>query len=186
MSSWAFTEALTLGIATAINPCPLAASIAGVAFIGRRLASPRQVFLAGLFYALGGAISYVTLAMLVAGGIHAAALAWPLQRYTTEALGPILILLGMLLLELLPLPGVSMGIAGRLQARAGAGAPGRPCRWGASWRWRFVRRRRPSFSAASFAWPPGTTRGCCCRWPTASVPRCRRWFVRACWHSAPG
>ena len=67
------------------------------------------MFLAGLLYALGGAISYVALAMLVAGGIRAAALAWPLQRYTTEALGPILILLGMLLLELLPLPGVGMG-----------------------------------------------------------------------------
>ncbi len=116
--SWSFAEALTLGIATAINPCPLAAGIAAVAFLGRRAASPGRVLLAGVLYALGGSLTYVALAAAVLRGMDAVALAWSLQRYVTGALGPILILLGMLLLELIRLPRLGRNLAGRWQARA--------------------------------------------------------------------
>ena len=43
----ALIEALMLGIATAPNPCPLAAGIAAVAFLGRRPNRPGHVLLAG-------------------------------------------------------------------------------------------------------------------------------------------
>ena len=113
---WAMGEALTLGIATAMNPCPMATSVAAIAFIGRRLDSPRLVFFAGILYALGSTIAYVALATLVLAGVHASPIAWLLTHYVYELLGPFLILLGMLLLGMLWPAGVSLRLDERFHA----------------------------------------------------------------------
>jgi len=95
-------SAFWLGILTSISPCPLATNIAAISFIGRRVDSPRKVFLSGLLYTVGRTLVYLVLAiLLIAGILYKAQVSYVLQKYINKVLGPILILVGMLLLELL-------------------------------------------------------------------------------------
>jgi len=129
----AVLSAFWLGIQTSISPCPLATNIAAVAFLGRSVSDHRKVLLSGLFYALGRTLAYVGLSVLIlwiledriaAGSV----LSNVLQKYGLIAIGPLLILLGMLLLDLLTLPG-SLTLAGAgLQERAAKGG----LRWSAA------------------------------------------------------
>ena len=127
MTVWlAVISALWLGIQTSISPCPLATNIAAVAFLGRTVSSPRRVLLSGMVYAAGRTVAYVGLSMLIlwilrdqiaAGSV----LSKVLQKYGLMAIGPILIVLGMILLNMLDLPG-SLSLAGTgLQERAAKG-----------------------------------------------------------------
>ena len=115
-------SALWLGILTSISPCPLATNIAAISFIGRKVGQPRQVVLAGLLYVLGRTVAYVALAALLLAGLLASGeIARFLQRYLNLALGPVVILVGMILLGLIG-SGVSMNLAGSgLQERAARG-----------------------------------------------------------------
>jgi cytochrome c biogenesis protein CcdA len=120
-------SALWLGILTSISPCPLATNIAAVSFIGKQFTSSPQVALSGVFYVLGRMLAYLGLgAALIAGLLSAPQLSVFLQKYMNKILGPILILVGMVLLELLRF-GLPGGVVGeRMQERAGKGGV-----WGA-------------------------------------------------------
>ena len=97
-AAWAFW----LGILTSISPCPLATNIAAVSFVGRRVSSSRQVLLSGLLYTLGRTLVYVALAALIVGGLlYKAEVAAFIARYLSRFLGPILVLVGMVLLTLI-------------------------------------------------------------------------------------
>jgi len=127
MNFWlAAGSAFWLGIQTSISPCPLATNLAAVAFLSRRVGQARQVLVSGWLYALGRVAAYAGLSVLLlwlvqdqlaAGGV----LARFLQKYGLMAIGPVLILLGMLLLEMLDLPGNLGAFGAGLQARAGSG-----------------------------------------------------------------
>ena len=94
--------ALWFGILTSISPCPLATNIAAVSFIGRGLVRPRAAVLTGLLYTLGRTFVYVVLGMLLVSSLLSAPVVSDLlQRYMNKLLGPILILVGMLLLGLI-------------------------------------------------------------------------------------
>lgn len=115
-------SAFWLGIATAISPCPLATNIAAVSFIGRRVENPRRAFLSGLLYTGGRTITYLVLGIiLVAGLLSIGELSLGLQAYMNKILGPVLILGGMVLLDLVQLPAWGGGIGGRMQRRAETG-----------------------------------------------------------------
>lgn len=91
-----------LGLATAVAPCPLATNIAALSYIGRKVTDRRWVLLSGCLYTLGRSLTYFALAaILVAGLTNLPGLATTLQHYGHLFLGPILILVGMLLLELI-------------------------------------------------------------------------------------
>ena len=64
-SSMPWLSAYLLGLMTAISPCPLATNITAVGFIGKEIENRNRVFLNGLFYTLGRAISYTTLAAVI-------------------------------------------------------------------------------------------------------------------------
>jgi len=94
-----------LGLLTAVSPCPLATNVAAISFLSRRVGEPRAALLTGLLYALGRSLVYVVIAALLVGGLLAApAVSVLLQKYMNKALGPVLILVGMVLLELINLP----------------------------------------------------------------------------------
>ncbi len=94
-----FVSALWLGILTAISPCPLASNIAAISFVGRQVGDKPKVLLAGLLYTVGRTVAYVVLGVIITAGLFASGdVSRFLQRYMNEALGPILILLGMTLL----------------------------------------------------------------------------------------
>jgi len=125
MTWLALTTALWLGILTSISPCPLASNIAAISFIGRKVGSTRQVLFSGLLYTLGRTIAYVALGIVLLAGLMASGeIARFLQRYLNQLLGPVLILVGMLLLGLLEFAN-SLTLAGTgVQERASRGGTG--------------------------------------------------------------
>jgi cytochrome c-type biogenesis protein len=124
MTPWiAIASALWLGILTSVSPCPLASNIAAISLIGRRVGQTQQVLMSGLLYTLGRTLAYVGLAVLIlAGLLGSGEIARFLQRYLNQILGPVLILVGMLLLGLLG-ETLSLNLAGqRVQERASNGS----------------------------------------------------------------
>jgi len=114
----ALGSALWLGILTSISPCPLATNIAAISFIGRRVDSPRKVVAAGLLYTLGRMVTYLVLGILiVASVLSIPELAMFLQQNMNKFLGPILIVVGMFLLELITLDFMRSDIGSRMQGR---------------------------------------------------------------------
>ena len=94
--------ALWLGILTSISPCPLATNIAAISFIGRRMDSQPYVLFAGLLYMLGRTVSYIVLgAVLIASSQAIPAVALFLQTYMSALIGPLLIIVGVILLGII-------------------------------------------------------------------------------------
>lgn len=118
----AILSALWLGIFTAISPCPLATNIAAVSFIGRQVGTRRGVLGSGLLYTLGRVLAYMALGALITTGVMASGdVSRFLQKYLNEILGPVLILLGMILLGMIG-SGASLNLAGgKIQERATKG-----------------------------------------------------------------
>ena len=96
-----------LGLQTAISPCPLATNIAAISFLGRKLDDRRRALLAGLLYTLGRTLAYVALAAAILAGLGAnTVISDFLRRSMAEFLGPILIVIALLMLDLVR-PGFS-------------------------------------------------------------------------------
>lgn len=97
-------SALWLGILTSISPCPLATNIAAMSYIGRKVERPDLVFWTGLFYTFGRMLTYLVLGILLVSSLLSIPhLSFFLQKYMNKLLGPLLIVTGMFLLELLSL-----------------------------------------------------------------------------------
>ncbi len=95
-------SALWFGILTSISPCPLTTNIAAVSFISRNIGSPKRSVAAGLLYTLGRVLTYVVIGAVVVSSLTAApGLSRFLQKYMGKLIGPIMIIVGMFLLELL-------------------------------------------------------------------------------------
>lgn len=114
----AMALAIWLGILTSISPCPLATNIAAVSYIGRKVEKPRLVLLGGLLYTAGRTIAYVALAVLLAGALLSAPrVSFFLQTHLPRIVGPLLIVVGMFLADLLHVgaggPGMSERVTGR-------------------------------------------------------------------------
>lgn len=100
MKDIAILSALWLGLLTAVSPCPLATNIAAISFISRKSGHKSYVIISGVLYALGRTFVYVLLGMGIAAGLLANAdVSRFLQKHMNELLGPIMILLGMILLN---------------------------------------------------------------------------------------
>jgi cytochrome c biogenesis protein CcdA len=96
--------AIGLGLWTAVQPCPMTANLAAVAYLGRRASSPRTALISALLYAAGQVIAYTVLAFLVLESVSSAwRLSAFLQQHVNQILGPIWILAAMVLLDLLPI-----------------------------------------------------------------------------------
>ena len=102
-------SALWLGILTSISPCPLATNVAAISYLGRRVDSPRHVLGGGLLYTVGRTVAYVALGFVcVMGLLSMPELSRFLQRHMNRILGPVLIVAGVFLLEVIRpvLPGL--------------------------------------------------------------------------------
>ena len=113
-----------MGIVCAVSPCPLATNIAAVSFLAREAERPSRVLRGGFSYALGRTVSCVGLAVSILFGLAAApTLSQALQKYMGLALGPVLIVLGAVLLDLVRLPKIGscldLGRLGTRLSRAG-------------------------------------------------------------------
>lgn len=97
-----FITALILGILGAFSPCQLSTNVAAFAFISRDVGETERVTRSALAYLLGKAVVY----SLVGGaaillGLQLAQVSIPVVVFTRKALGPILILLGLLMLGII-------------------------------------------------------------------------------------
>jgi len=124
--SLAVLSALWLGILTSISPCPLSTNIAAVSYVSRHVGSPRSVLLAGGLYTGGRMLAYVVLgATAVWSLVSVVAMSGFLQGTVHRLIGPLLIVVGLLLLGLvdftLPRMGVSEGLQRRVDRRGGVG-----------------------------------------------------------------
>lgn len=91
--------ALFLGLITAISPCPLATNIAAIAYISRRVAEQRYAIITGALYTLGRMFSYSVIGILIIViGLEIPAIALFLQGVGEKVLGPLLIVVGVLML----------------------------------------------------------------------------------------
>lgn len=118
--------ALWLGILTSISPCPLASNIAAVSFLSKKIAHPALVFLSGLAYTAGRMISYAAVGWVIIHSlVSVPQIAMFLQKYMGKTLGPVLILTGLILVEVLSLrlPALSLSQKHHNQL-AESGAPG--------------------------------------------------------------
>jgi cytochrome c biogenesis protein CcdA len=110
------------GLLTAVSPCPLAAQTAAVTAIAGWAPRPRRALLLSAVLVAGIVIVNVGLALAVAGSLAAAAaLVAPLRQVVGVLLGPLLILGGMVLAELLPLPSPPPDARTASACRAGVG-----------------------------------------------------------------
>ena len=115
------STAIWLGLVTAVSPCPLASNLAATAYIGRQVNSPLRSLWSGVAYGAGRVLAYTVLGVVIAGSLATASTAsnW-LQDVFMKAFGPILILVGMTLTDLLSFPLPQGFRTDRWQERAGS------------------------------------------------------------------
>jgi cytochrome c-type biogenesis protein len=101
--------AFLIGLLASLGPCPLTTNIAALGYITRELASPRRVLLTSGLYTLGRTCAYGVLGVaLFAAGLQISRVSNSLQTVAEIALGPLLILVGLVLLDAIH-PTVSVG-----------------------------------------------------------------------------
>jgi len=93
---------------TAISPCPLATNITATAYISKNLGNKRKIFINGLIYTLGRAISYTAVGVLLFFGASKFDISSFFNTYGERLLGPLLLLIGIFMLDLISInfPGI--------------------------------------------------------------------------------
>ena len=107
-SSMPWFTALLLGLMTAISPCPLATNITAIGFISKDLENRHRVFFNGLFYTLGRVFSYTLIPLIIYFGADQFRFSGFFQRYGEKLIGPLLVLIGIFMLDVLRInfPGI--------------------------------------------------------------------------------
>jgi len=119
-------SAFWLGILTSISPCPLATNVAAVSFLSKKITEAKFVFWSGLLYTVGRMLAYVVLGVIIIYSLLSVpATANFLQKYMNKALGPVLIVVGVFLLDIFRISFPSLSISDSAQKRlAGSGLIG--------------------------------------------------------------
>lgn len=121
-STMPWVTALVLGFMTAISPCPLATNITAVGFISKDIENRNRVFVNGLLYTLGRAISYTGIALVIYLGADQFRFSGFFQLYGEKILGPLLLIIGLFMLDILKVkfPGLS-GLTTRMENKSNWG-----------------------------------------------------------------
>ncbi len=109
---------LWFGILTSVSPCPLATNIAAVSFCSKRIAKPYVVLLSGLFYTIGRTAFYTSLGIFLSYFLNMIPLVSDfLQTKMAYISGPIMIILGVVLLDIVKIKLPSFNMAEKTQNR---------------------------------------------------------------------
>ena len=98
-SQFPILTALILGLMTAISPCPLATNITAIAYIGKDIENQKKVFINGLIYTLGRAVTYTGIGLIFYFGASQFEFSGFIQKWGEKLLGPILIIIGIFMLD---------------------------------------------------------------------------------------
>lgn len=122
LSNIPLLSAFFLGLMTAISPCPLATNITAIGFISKDIESRKKVFINGLVYTLGRAISYSSIGLIFFFGASQFYFSGILQEWGEKLLGPLLIIIGLFMLGLLklPIPGIG-SLTEKMENKANSG-----------------------------------------------------------------
>lgn len=120
-SQYGVLTAFVLGILTAISPCPLAANISAIGFISRDLENRNRVFISGLVYTLGRAISYTAIGVVLFLGASKFDIVRIFQGWGEKILGPLLILIGLVMLDVIKINLPVLNLADRMENSAKKG-----------------------------------------------------------------
>lgn len=113
-------SAFWLGLLTSISPCPLATNIAAVSYISRNFGSSKKVLCSGLLYAAGRMLTYVVIAVLaVASLLSLPEVSFFLESNMHKIIGPLLIIVGIILLDVIPISFSGSLVSSSLQEKAG-------------------------------------------------------------------
>ncbi len=94
-------SALLLGLLTAISPCPMATNIAAIAYLNRKVTERRYAVITGILYTLGRMLSYSIIGILIiVSGLEIPGVALFLQDFGERILGPLLIVVGLIMLNI--------------------------------------------------------------------------------------
>ncbi|WP_295940584.1 aromatic aminobenezylarsenical efflux permease ArsG family transporter [uncultured Alistipes sp.] len=119
-SSWPMLTAFLLGLMTAISPCPLATNITATAYLSKDIGNKRRVLFNGIFYTLGRMFTYTALGLVFYFGASQFQIAKLLQGVGGVWLGIALVVIGVLMLDVIKLGGISTGkIAEKLGNKEG-------------------------------------------------------------------
>jgi sulfite exporter TauE/SafE len=94
---------------SAISPCTLATNITAVGFISKDVGNRNRVFINGVLYTLGRAISYTAIALIIYFGADQLKFSGYFQLYGEKLIGPLLIIIGLFMLDVIKIkfPGMS-------------------------------------------------------------------------------
>lgn len=101
--------AFALGLLTAVSPCPLATNITATAYIAKTINSKTKVILSGLLYTLGRLFSYTGIAAVIYFGASKFHIAKVFQGNGEKFIGPIMLLIGLIMLDVIKLNWLSGG-----------------------------------------------------------------------------
>ncbi len=119
--------AFLLGLLTAVSPCPLATNITAIGFISKDIENKNRIFLYGLLYTAGRMVAYSSLGALLIymlrRGVDTFDLQAEVSRWGEWLLGPVLVVVGLLMLfgDRLPLSRLGLSASERGERLRGAG-----------------------------------------------------------------
>ena len=118
-STMPWISALVLGFMTSISPCPLATNITAIGFISKDINNRNRVFINGLLYTLGRAITYTAIALVLYLGADQFKFSGFFQQYGEKILGPLLIIIGLFMLDVIKLkfPGMN-GLTSKMENKS--------------------------------------------------------------------
>lgn len=96
--------AFFIGLMTAISPCPMATNITAIAYISKKIDDGKHTLITGFIYTAGRMLTYVGLASLIVYvGLNVQGISFFLQKYGEKCLGPLLIFIGLTMLDVIKL-----------------------------------------------------------------------------------
>jgi cytochrome c-type biogenesis protein len=120
-SEYGLLSALILGLLTAISPCPLATNITAIGYISKDIEQKKRVFISGLIYTLGRTISYTVLGLVIYFGASQFQISRFFHQWGEKLLGPLLILIGVFMLDLIRIKLPGGNISGKIGEKLGKG-----------------------------------------------------------------
>lgn len=105
-------SAFWFGILTSISPCPLATNIAAVSFLSKKINHPKLVLQSSIAYTVGRMLTYTVLGTVIITSLASVpTTANFLQKYMNKILGPILLFVGLFLLDVVKMNMPSLSIS---------------------------------------------------------------------------
>lgn len=118
-----YASALIFGLLGALAPCQLSTNLSALGFIGRSLDRPAAASRMAWAYAFGKATVYTAIGSLaILGGLQLNSMALPVVIVFRKALGPLLLLAGLQMLGILPVPASLFERLARWADSAGGGS----------------------------------------------------------------